>query len=282
MTENKTNMVVPDAKVEYVDFPGRCPCRLRIRKSSINEIPMPHYAPTVEIVLTEGVRGKMTIGQECFDVESSDVFFVPPNTVHYSGFLEGGGTINTFKISMELISEFLDIEKLLESSGKTMNDLPRHPTRGFDTIRRIIFDKISYEDNRFALVRGVTELFEILCSMSEDKRKENKEVNDKILEIIKWTQERVCERITVEDAAAELNYSKYHFCRLFKEHVGISYLKYINTLKIDHAAKLLREGYSSTYCCFECGFDSLSYFLKLFKDITGYTTSEYKKIMKIE
>ena len=114
------------------------------------------------------------------------------------------------------------------------------------------------------------------------KRKENKAVNDKILEIIKWTQERVCERITVEDAAAELHYSKYHFCRLFKEHVGISYLKYINTLKIDHAAKLLREGHSSTYCCFECGFDSLSYFLKLFKDITGYTTSEYKKIMKIE
>ena len=283
MSETKMKADLGEAHVERVDFPNNCPCRLRGWKSSVNEIGLPHYAPTVEIILTEGVKGSVFIGQEKFVAEENDVFFIAPNVVHYSRFLAGEGDIHVFKISMELISEYLDIERLLGAAGKTMADLPGHPTRAFDALRRIIFDKISYGDNRFATVKGVIGIFELLCSLSnEDEHNENKAINDRIFEIIKWTQERVCERITVEDAAAELHYSKYHFCRLFKEHVGISYLKYINTLKIDHAAKLLREGHSSTYCCFECGFDSLSYFLKLFKDITGYTTSEYKRIMKIE
>ncbi|MDY3864448.1 MAG: AraC family transcriptional regulator, partial [Eubacteriales bacterium] len=56
-----------------------------------------------------------------------------------------------------------------------------------------------------------------------------------------------------------------------------SYLTYLNALKIDRAVELMKEGKSTTFCCYECGFTNLSYFISLFRRYTGCSTVEYRR-----
>ena len=270
---------------EKIAFKNGCPCRIRTRKNVTHEIGLPHYAPTVELVLTRGVRGTVCVGAKRFVTNGEDAaFFIPPQTVHYTEFEQGNGSIHVFKLSPELLKEYMDLDKLLETMGMTLHNVPIDQRKAFQGLYDTVFHKITYERTDLATLRGIIDLFERLCNTAQLQKDAIPEAPaaEKVRAIIAWTQEHLFERITVEEAAAQLHYSKYHFCRIFKEGTGVSYVKYLNNLKIAQATKMLREGCSVTYCCLALGFGSLAYFAKLFKDVTGHTASEYKSMIKEE
>ena len=270
---------------EKIEFPNGCPCRIRTRKNVTHEIGLPHYAPTIELVLTRGVKGIVSVGARRFVIDGENTaFFIPPQTVHYTEFERGNGSIHVFKISPELLKEYIDLDKLLATKGMTLYSIPIDQRISFESLYNTIFHRITYEKTEFSTLRGVIELFEHLCNTA---RSQNTDLpidpaGEKVRAIITWTQKHLFERITVEEAAAQLHYSKYHFCRIFKEETGVSYVKYLNNLRISEATAMLRDGKSATYFCLALGFGSLAYFGKLFKDVTGYTTSEYKCMIKEE
>ncbi len=270
----------PKPFAETVEFPNNCPCRVRTRQSMIDELPVPHFASTIEIVLTEGVAGSVHVGNQRFEADPCrDAFFIPPDTVHYTEFRRGEGKIHVFKISLEMLTQYINISGILGRQEHTFQSLPNHLTSRFDFLYGIVFNRISYDGKGLSAFSGILELFEGLDRLSSGDENQDRQISDKILHIIKWSQEHVCAKIAVEDAAAELHYSKYHFCRLFKENTGMTYLQYLNNLKINHAIKLMKEGKSATFCCYECGFTNLAYFLQLFKEVTGYTSKEYKRLL---
>ena len=43
-------------------------------------------------------------------------------------------------------------------------------------------------------------------------------------------------------------------------YVGITYIEYINQLRIQHAIELLQQGKTAAECCFSRGFESIAYF----------------------
>ena len=271
--------------VEKIEFENGCPCRVRTRKNVTHEIGLPHYAPTVELVMTRGVKGVVSIGARQFATNGEDsAFFIPPQTVHYTEFERGNGSIHVFKLSPDLLREYLDLDKLLEAKGMALRSIPVDQRKSFAVLYDTIFHHITYKKVDFATIRGIIDLFECLCSTAQPQKEElpYAPADEKARAIIAWTQKHVFERITVEEAAAQLHYSKYHFCRIFKEGTGVSYVTYLNNLKIAQATAMLREGRGATYCCLALGFGSLAYFTKLFKDVTGYTTSEYKRMTKEE
>ena len=270
---------------EKIEFENGCPCRVRTRKNVTHEIGLPHYAPTVELVMTRGVKGVVSIGARQFATNGEDsAFFIPPQTVHYTEFERGNGSIHVFKLSPDLLREYLDLDKLLEAKGMALHSIPVDQRKSFAVLYDTIFHHITYKKVDFATIRGIIDLFECLCSTAQPQKEElpYAPADEKVRAIIAWTQKHVFERITVEEAAAQLHYSKYHFCRIFKEGTGVSYVTYLNNLKIAQATAMLREGRGATYCCLALGFGSLAYFTKLFKDVTGYTTSEYKRMTKEE
>ncbi len=57
----------------------------------------------------------------------------------------------------------------------------------------------------------------------------------------------------------------------------MTYLSYLNSVKIEKAMQMLRYGKTVTECTYECGFDSVSYFVQLFKKILGCTPGQYIK-----
>jgi AraC-like DNA-binding protein len=84
--------------------------------------------------------------------------------------------------------------------------------------------------------------------------------------------------ITLTELAHEVNYSPYHFLRIFKNSTGRSPSEYLLDIRIEKAKDLMKyTNYSITQVCYMIGFNNTSHFTQAFKRKTGMTPSAYKK-----
>jgi AraC-like DNA-binding protein len=67
------------------------------------------------------------------------------------------------------------------------------------------------------------------------------------------------------------------FCRYFKRQTNMTFTDFVNQYRIDMAKNLLMQDKNITETCYAVGFESLSYFNKLFNKITGKNPSDFKK-----
>lgn len=80
------------------------------------------------------------------------------------------------------------------------------------------------------------------------------------------------------EAAEQSSLSRRRFNDLFKKCFGMTPNRYLTSLKIDYAKKLISTNYFNIPQIAElCGFSDTYYFYKVFKNETGTTPSEYKK-----
>lgn len=79
----------------------------------------------------------------------------------------------------------------------------------------------------------------------------------------------------------ELHISKYYISHLFSTRLRISFNDYVNSLRVNHACRFLREdGHSITEICSLVGFSTLRTFNRAFQKQMGQTPSEYKKSIR--
>jgi two-component system response regulator YesN len=84
--------------------------------------------------------------------------------------------------------------------------------------------------------------------------------------------------ISLQDVADAVCLSSVYFSRVFKEVEQVSFIKYLNTLRIDRALEMLRKTHlPSKQIASMVGYSSLSYFSKTFKKFTGRTPTEYRR-----
>ena len=85
------------------------------------------------------------------------------------------------------------------------------------------------------------------------------------------------ERITLEDLAKALHYSRSHLTAQFRASTGMSIAQYISELRMEQAKQMiLNKTLSMSQISSQLGFSSQQYFCKWFKDATGYSPSSYK------
>lgn len=89
------------------------------------------------------------------------------------------------------------------------------------------------------------------------------------------------EKLTLEKVASEIFMNPKYFSRIFKKEIGISFSKYVNTLKIKHACKLLETtDYPAYRISMECGFSDPSYFNRIFRKHMNMTPQLYRKYIR--
>lgn len=105
------------------------------------------------------------------------------------------------------------------------------------------------------------------------------EVNISVIrEIVQEIQGNYTENITLTQLAERYNISVSHLSSLIKEELGVSYVDYITTKRIQKAKELLTASrLSVNEVGEEVGYKDYYYFNKVFKKITGITPSKYRK-----
>ncbi len=88
----------------------------------------------------------------------------------------------------------------------------------------------------------------------------------------------ITEEINIDAICSAIPMSKYHFCRQFKKTMGLTVMEYILQTRLTLAKNALRkESKSVSQISAECGFSSLSYFCRVFKEHTGLSPLCYRK-----
>ena len=101
---------------------------------------------------------------------------------------------------------------------------------------------------------------------------------DRILTMIAYIQENFAEKITLEDIADSAAVSTRECLRCFKTSIHQSPMEYLIEYRIRAAKKLLETtDLSITEIALRCGFNSNSYFTKLFHRICGKTPNACRK-----
>lgn len=102
-----------------------------------------------------------------------------------------------------------------------------------------------------------------------------------ICEIESYMMQHLGEPLSVEDIANHTFLSVSKIKRTFKNVTGHGAMQHFNSLKIDRAMELIRNGsHNFSDIADMLGFESLSYFSFVFKQKTGYTPSAYSRLKK--
>ena len=84
--------------------------------------------------------------------------------------------------------------------------------------------------------------------------------------------------ITISQLAELSHMSDGHFCRLFKKYTFKTPVQYINRVRLSAAMDLLLESDRKVLdIAFDTGFNSLSYFIGVFKQSVGCTPTEFRR-----
>ena len=104
-----------------------------------------------------------------------------------------------------------------------------------------------------------------------------KKEQDRLERIFQFIEAHYQRKIGVEEAAAVCNLSYAAFCRYFKKMTRLTFTEFLNHDRINQAKKLLLQDKNVTETCFASGFESLSYFNRTFRKITGVNPLAFKQ-----
>lgn len=268
----------PDSFEEQFSFSRQMPYSVQVKHFTQEDIVPLHYGNTLEILLCDHLDGGISIDSQLFPFHGQQIFVIPPRTVHATTIRPCSGTQYVVKVHFEAISYYFDVEHFLESCSCHAGQFAYHGP-AYTQIKPIVDDLIANDGQIPRCLISILELLHIL-SQYTDKQRDSMEIQTQfksstLRELVNWTHRNYMRRISIDDAAAVTGYSKYHFCTRFKAMTGMTYIQYLNSVRVSYACRMLSNGESVQTVCREVGFDNLSYFIQLFKRLRHITPYRY-------
>lgn len=122
-------------------------------------------------------------------------------------------------------------------------------------------------------------LFENLGKMQAEliERRENADYN--LFEVAKeYIKEHYRTDLTLGELARKTGFSPNYFSKLFRIRTGKTFVQFKKEVRIAKAMELLcQPDKSITEVALDVGYNDTTYFIRAFKDYTGFTPSEYKR-----
>ena len=98
-----------------------------------------------------------------------------------------------------------------------------------------------------------------------------------MIDVCSYLSQNCTENISLDDAADYAGFSRYHFSRLFKEKIGMTFSDYLASCRVERARQLLATtDLSISEVANASGYQEANSFSRLFKTRTGQSPSEYR------
>lgn len=267
---------LPDGFEEHVQFSAQMPYTVRIKHFRTEDIVPLHYAETLEVLLCDGLCGEIVIDTKRFPLGGQQLFVIPPYTVHANTVHPGDGTMYVFKVCLREMERYFSAENLLAIRGASLDGL-QYACPAYAAAKEIVCRLMAHDGDLTDCLSTVVDLFALLSHYADHERS-GQPAHPRALglqQLIRWTNENCARKITIEEVAAMTGYSKYHFCSRFKAQTGMTYMHYLNSVRISRACLLLKSGDAVQTVCRSCGFENTSHFIQAFKKIQGMTPRQY-------
>lgn len=114
-------------------------------------------------------------------------------------------------------------------------------------------------------------------------QKDSGNMDKRIKKILQFISNHYAEPLTVQNMAQRVNLSDMYFGNLFKKEIGMSFRKYLTTIRISHAEDMLNScEYKISEIAEACGFTDVFYFSRIFKENRGYAPSDVIRSKKVK
>lgn len=142
------------------------------------------------------------------------------------------------------------------------------------------------KDNGFELtitIQYLTCLKELLHEMVPNSNNSYSYYDQRIKDILEYIHTHYNNQIQLETLAVKAHLSKAETIRLFNRHVGRTPFEYILDYRLERSINLLvRTRSTITEIALECGFSSVSYYIKKFRETFHTTPKKYRDEKKIK
>lgn len=106
----------------------------------------------------------------------------------------------------------------------------------------------------------------------------NPSPDQKIHYVIEYMNHHLADKICLDELARLLHVHPNYFIRMFKGHMGVPPLAYLNRLRVERAKSLLENtSLPVSDIMHQVGFEDSSTFSSFFKHYTGYNPSQFRK-----
>lgn len=133
----------------------------------------------------------------------------------------------------------------------------------------------------YEVIRFLDYKFSAICKLAGEYSGD-KMLSSAISNAVAYIQQHYSEEeLCANSVAEEVSLSTSWLSTKFKEEMGMGLVDYINKIRIENAKNLFENGNYMIYEVSErVGFASSQYFSKIFKQNTGYTPNEYKRMVR--
>ncbi len=268
----------PDAKSSF---------RL-LHNPRLNDLFYWHFHPEYELVYIEGANGTRHVGDHISQYEHSDLVLIGSNIPHLNF---------DYGIQTEYKKEVLHVSSAFQN--KIFTEIPelsevfelfeksQHGIAFTGKTKAIIGARLKklHALTPFSQFLEVLHIFSILAVSKEYVllhnypvvNKYSQKQQDRLKKIYSFIDENYARKIELKEIASLCSLSKEAFCRYFKSSTGSPFTSFLNQYRISQAKRLLLKGRNISETCYDCGYESLSYFNRTFKKITQENPSDFKK-----
>lgn len=246
-----------------------------------------HCHPEYEINVVINSNGTRVVGDSEESFSGLDFVMLGPYVSHVWKSEQENNHEITIQFSGDLLNFhimnkrlFMPIKQLLMDSMQGLHFYGEEAERikdeimdltkmqGFQTATKFlnILNSLAHAPRR-KLVSNMYES-EILIHKSRSRR---------ISKVCRYIEENISHKISLSDAAGLVNMSDSAFSHFFKRQTSISFITYVNNLRVAKACELLANtSLSASEICYDCGFNNKSNFIRIFTKRKNMTPIEYR------
>lgn len=129
---------------------------------------------------------------------------------------------------------------------------------------------------------AITTLIQILILMNQVWQKKSTcrtaPIPHRAQTIMNYIDKHLTSLITLDSISHALSLDKYYLSHLFKSETQSSIFQYIIVKRVALAKELLSQGHTVSEACHLSGFHDYSNFIRTFRQTTGYTPGQFKRL----
>jgi len=248
-----------------------------------------HFHPEYELNFVSNGKGvNRVVGDSIEEIDDIELVLVGPNLHH--GWLNNKCTSKEIReITIQFHDNLFHQELLSRKIMKPIKEMFDRSVHGILFSRKAsvdIFDRI-VNLSKLDSMDYFLELTSILHDLANSRNqrllsnyttnRDSFENSDKIKKIYEYVQENFDKKITLAEASELVNMSQVSFNRFMKKRTGKTFVDYVNDVRIGYASiRLIEKDVSISEIAFNCGFNNIANFNRVFKKSKNCTPSQYK------
>lgn len=277
---------------EIIDF--KSPLGIRLFNNGEYEDYPEHWHTAIEIIMPIKNGYQVFICNNKFHLNEGDIFIINSGVLHslkapdtgeriilqFSDYIlysiKGMETLLTLLPEYIFISENNDEDRIYSFIKKHMDaiavEYDQQKSFFEASIYACIIEIFVYLGRNAIWGRTITKM---PVYNNPSKKKEYMET---IMTACNYINENFTKAISLDDAADITGFSKFHFSRIFKQCMNMTFYEYLNNKRVSKAEELLAKSeYTVLDIALSSGFSSLSAFNRTFKSLKNCSPSEYRK-----